>query len=149
MTLKNLWTTWADNALKASGVQPMHRELGKIFLGLCFAERQAQEGLSDDLKNSPLIQIVSKRLDSLGVDCTAQVKVLIAVLSDGNPGSAVMYCHMVCRLHQLSGARVDLRCVSEAFPIGFYTCNQLQTLWGMQKINHQNMLDSVTKETFA
>lgn len=149
MNLEKLWTTWADTALKNNSVQPMHRELGKIYLTLCFAEKANSDFLPAEAAAMPIVRIVQNRLQSLGVDCTAQVKMLVAQLSEGGPGNAVMYCHMVCRIHQLCGCRVDLERISHHFPMGFHTCNQLQNLWDCQKINGMNMLDAVSKETFA
>jgi hypothetical protein len=149
MNLERLWTTWADTALKTDNTQPMPRELGKVFVMLCLAEKENPDFLPAEAAAMHIVRIVQTRLQSMGVDCTAQVKLLIAQLSEGNPGNAVMYCHMVCRLQQLCGRRVDLERISYAFPLGFHTCNQLQYLWDCQKVNGMNLLDAVSKETFA
>jgi hypothetical protein len=149
MNLKDLWTTWADKALNNEHPQPLHRELGKVYVTLCFAEKADPECMPSEVSGMFIVRIVVNRLQSLGVDCTAQVKLLIAQLAEGNPGNAVMYCHMVCRIQQLCGCRVDLERISYTFPMGFHSCNQLQSLWDMQKINGSNMLDAVTAEVLA
>lgn len=149
MNLKELWATWADTALKTDNTQPMHMELGRVYVMLCFAEKANPDFLPSEAAALPLVRIVQNRLQSLRVECTAQVKLLVAQLSEGNPGNAVMYCHMVCRIHQLCGCRVDLERISQYFPLGFHTCNQLQNLWDCQKTNGMNMLDAVSAETFV
>ena len=146
-SLKSMWSDWADQALNHQGTQPMSPDQAGAFL--IFTMMELNGVPSTGSLDSALERIMMARMQSLEVKCSTPAMHMLFVLSEGNPGHAVMLCHMAKAITQRTGETLTMGALAEAFPVGFHTPERTSQLWDMQKINGMNMLDAVNAEVLA
>lgn len=123
---------------------PMTTETSQIMLGLIMAPPDTEE--LKQLMGEFLSQIIAKRFVALGYTMDDKTNIFISFIGE-TPGMAVMYCHYLaywCKLNKIEHLDFNDFC-SNAFPMGFPSTEDLETLWDSQKLEapsgSSNLLD--------
>lgn len=150
------WSAWCE---KFKNLPPhkkgMDKDESKIFIRLVISE-VANEIFPDEVKETFMYQVIDKRFTSLGVLATEQAITFLAFISK-NPGKAVMFAHYLvwCKINRQHQGPINMDLISNVFPWGFPTEDQLHILWKAQKVKEDedsirdNLLDLVHDQVAA
>lgn len=128
------FTDWID-AFKAAKQNKMDDRQSQMYI-MCVMGEGNGTPIPEEVSTVFLYQVVKKRAEYLQMKISDWACLFMADLAK-SPGTIIMY------LYYLKGRGLDLTFdgITEAFPYGFPSENDLEKLWGMQKIQGHNLLD--------
>jgi hypothetical protein len=146
MKLESLIDTSKDNPLP-----PMTKEQTEVYLMLALPEmrNQAKEPAIDvDADQTPFVlKIIESRLRWAGIadKVSFGAKVFVAGLCD-RPAKAVMWCYTFAHMLQLGAEKVNMKVLTNHFPMGFPTEEVQEACWDAQKghvhgVKADNLMD--------
>ena len=139
MELIDHYNQWCDEFQK-SKCGPLSEKISKIFLSLLILEKKNTE-IPPDFKKQFMYQVLTKRAKSISLKMNVYSTALLALLSD-RPGMAVMYLYYLKSKTQ-DDSEVTMATITNLFPLGFPSDDEMSKLWEKQKIGSTNMLDLI------
>lgn len=123
-------------------VAPMDEEVSKMFIALSLNEAKGVAGkpCGDLVAQSFLTQVLARRLASKMCMFTPEAVLFIGMICR-TPGDAVMY--FAYFQHKLNGDKLTMEWIANHFPIGFPVSEEMDKMWGAQKIGGANFVDTV------
>lgn len=144
MNLNTQWKKWAQ-AFIAAKTECMDAMVRRAFLMCCMTETTGAE-IGQGFKEEFSYKIIDKRAALIGLNMTDAVKLMLCMLAN-TPGIAVMYVYAL-RYYQVTEKlpTISTKELAMLFPLGFPIEAELHRLWDLQKNEHGNLLDQITKE---
>lgn len=148
MTKQEHLAQWLDKAKKAKQV-PMSPETTGVFLQVMTASIQ-HIPLPAEVEQNTMCRIINARAKAYGYTIDPYGLVIMAEVSGGSPGNAVMYTAYLASRGLKVVTPSD---IVDVFPFGFWDQETLHSLWDAQKVLYvdyptDNLLDSLSGEDF-
>ena len=143
----NSWYELFERKIALSS-EPMADDVSHLFIALCLGENKKRFTVPDELTDSFLFKMLTKRAEFIGVRLHQSTAFFLSCICS-TPGDAVMYLtflRMYMHKQNASDAFVDMHRLTHIFPIGFLSKAALDELWIFQKVEGANLLDMVKFE---
>lgn len=134
------------NKFKNAKKEEMSKELSTLFMTLVVMENQNRT--IDDKEIIPVLkfsyEVTKKRAEFINLQINQPAIFLISFLSHGIPGKIIMYLYFLKGYQMKYGHNIiTISQLTNIFPMGFITDDELDNLWDEQKWNGINMLDII------
>lgn len=119
--------------------QPLSDMQARLLFGLMLSARDDTARQDEVVSQDPMCQIIARRAEYHGSKFSSALVLMLACLSEGTPGTAVLYTHAMHCYSQNVDVTIDDFC--HAFATGVPDRSTIDLAWDEQKINGQNGVD--------
>lgn len=117
--------SWSEEFLQKAN-EPMSKELTGVFLKV-FQMEESNVSMPE-AQDQFMYKLIDQRAKFIGLDMTEASKVFLMLLAQ-SPGSAVMYLYAM----RSKATYVDMKILTELFPVGFLSSIDMEIMWDKQK----------------
>ncbi len=124
----------------------MDDQVARIFMAMSIAEMSGNLNGLDEMEQLFLCRVISTRAQTINLSISRHAVVFLSFLTR-NPGAAVMYLYFLRNEQRKNNTNVSMDVITNLFPDGFPSDDELQDMWNKQKIEvggrECNLLDFV------